>query len=210
MFQLSAVDYASCKISGHWRPAGLGGDITQWLHASRSGDKSALDKVFAATYAELRSLAHRQLWGDRGQATLHTTVVVHEAYMKLVGGRPIDYHDRRHFFAVASRAMRQIVVDAVRRRKSLKRGGHVRSASTADDDAFIEALDEDVVALDEALSQLEAVDEQGARIVEWRFFAGLSEEEIGRLLGMTDRSVRRHWREARAFLYRALSTERRR
>lgn len=181
-------------------------DITQWLQASRAGDAAALDRVFATTYAELRRLAHRQLWGDRGQDTLHTTLVVHEAYLKLIGGRAIDYRDRGHFFAVASRAMRQIVVDALRRRRSQKRGGDVRTSSREDAAAPAALPQEDLLALDEALRALETVDEQGARIVEWRFFGGLSEEDVGQILGMTSRSVRRHWRSARAILYRLLRT----
>jgi len=179
-------------------------DITALLQASRLGDRAALDQVFEGLYAELRRIAHRQLRRGRPGETLSTTAVVHEAYLKLTQGRSLEIHDRGHFMALAARAMRQVIVDVARRRQTDKRG-RAEPAEVLDENAIaVDALADELVAIERSLSKLESLDPRLARIVEWRFFGGMSEEEIGEVLGVTARTVRREWREARAFLYRDL------
>jgi RNA polymerase sigma factor (TIGR02999 family) len=179
------------------------GDITGVLAASRAGDKGALSQAFAGAYDELRRLAHRQLRRLRPGQTLTTTSVVHEAFVKLVQGR-VNAADRAHFFALAARAMRQILVDYARQRGSLKRGGDRRPVTLEEDAIPVEALAEEMLGIDRALTELEALDERLARVVEWRFFGGMTEEEVAEALGVTARTVRRDWQKARAFLYREL------
>ncbi len=180
-------------------------DITALLQASRLGDRGALDRIFEALYAELRRVAHRQLRRGRPGETLGTTAVVHEAYLKLTQGRSLEIQDRGHFMSLAARAMRQVIVDVARRRQADKRG-RAEPAEVLDENAIAaDALADELVAIERSLSKLESLDPRLARIVEWRFFGGMSEEEIGEVLGVTARTVRRDWREARAFLYRDLA-----
>lgn len=172
--------------------------ITAILSAARGGERAALDQAFSAIYEEIRRVASAQL-ARAGRVTLSTTAVVHEAYLKLAGGAPIAYEDRRHFFAVAARAMRQVLLNRARARATRKRDGGRRIAL---DDAGL-AVDEragELIALDAALERLAALDERLARTVELRFFAGLTEEEAGEVLGVSSRTVRRDWLAARAFL----------
>jgi RNA polymerase sigma factor (TIGR02999 family) len=158
-------------------------------------------ELFAAVYGELKRLAHGQLArGPRG--TLSTTALVHEAYLKLRGS---TVRDREHFFALAARAMRQVLVDYARERGAAKRGGELARVSLDGEALAIETLIDEVLAVDVALGRLEALDERLARLVEWRYFAGMTEPEIAAVLGVTDRTVRRDWQKARAFLYRELS-----
>jgi RNA polymerase sigma factor (TIGR02999 family) len=179
------------------------GDFATLLTASRRGDSAAFSSAFEAAYGELRRLARRQLRRRRPGQTLTTTSLVHEAFVKLVQGR-VDTTDRAHFFALAARAMRQILVDYARQRRSLKRGGD-RAGVDLDADAIaVEVVADEMVEIDRALDRLESLDERLARIVEWRFFAGMTEEEVADALGVTARTVRRDWQKARAFLYREL------
>ncbi len=178
-------------------------DITGLLAALRDGDRSALDRLFPLVYRELHERAHRQLARHRPGDTLSTTALVHEAYLKLTGSAHQSYHDRVHFFAVASRAMRQILVDYARRMTAAKRGGG--HAISLDADAVADpGRAEELVALDEALERLEALDERLARTVELRFFGGLSVEEAADVLSVSPRTLKRDWRKARAFLYQAI------
>ena len=178
-------------------------DITGLLTALREGDRGALDQLFPLVYRELHERAHRQLARHRPGDTLSTTALVHEAYLKLTDSANQTYNDRVHFFAVASRAMRQILVDYARRAMAAKRsGGHPVSL---DPDAIGDpGRPEALLALDEALTQLEKLDERLARIVELRFFGGLSVEETSDALGISPRTVKRDWRKARAFLYQTI------
>lgn len=162
-----------------------------------------LSEAFAASYDELRRIARRQLRRLRPGQTLTTTSLVHEAYVKLVKG-PVQAHDRTHFFALAARAMRQILVDYARRRASAKRGGGLRPATLEADAIPVDAIADEMLGIDRALTRLESVDERLACVVEWRFFGGMTEEEIAEALGVTVRTVRRDWQKARAFLYREL------
>lgn len=176
------------------------GDITGLLAALREGDRAALDRLFPLVYRELHDRAHGQLARHRPGDTLSTTALVHEAYLKLTDSAHQTYQDRVHFFAVASRAMRQILVDYARRRMAVKRGG--APPVTLDPEVVGDpGRPEELVALDEALVRLEALDERLARTVEMRFFGGLSVEETAAALGVSPRTVKRDWRKARAVLY---------
>jgi RNA polymerase sigma factor (TIGR02999 family) len=181
--------------------------ITELLRAVEGGDRAARDRLFAVVYAELRGLARGQLRRIPARDTLSTTALVNETYLKLAGDRPWTARDRSHFFALAARAMRQILVDHARRRARQKRGGGVAAVSL--DEALVPSPDraEELLALDAALERLEAMDAELAQIVEWRFFAGLSVEEVAELLEISDRTVKRHWRAARAFLFQELQSQ---
>lgn len=182
------------------------GEITALLTALRDGDRGALDRLFPLVYRELHDRAHRQLARHRPGETLSTTALVHEAYLKLTDSAHQSYQDRVHFFAVASRAMRQILVDYARRTTAAKRGGG--HPVSLDPDAIANpGRAEELLALDEALTQLEKLDGRLARIVELRFFGGLSVEETSDVLEISPRTVKRDWRKARAFLYQAIQGE---
>lgn len=181
-------------------------EITSLLAAMRAGDATAMDRLFPLVYREFHERAHRQLAHRRPGDTLSTTALVHETYLKLVGSSNQSYNDRIHFFAVASRAMRQILVDYARRASAHKRGsGQVvtlESEAIGNTDRA-----EELVALDEGLEQLERLDPRLVRIVELRFFGGLSVEEAADTLGISPRTVKRDWQKARAFLYHAIRSE---
>lgn len=180
------------------------GDITLLLDAARDGNRESLDRVLATLYQELHSMARRQLAGQHGH-TLDATALVHEAYLKLIGKREAKFDDRAHFFAYAASAMRSVVVDYARQRMAQKRGGDLHRVTDLPED--LEGglrLDEDMLGLDIALNKLAAVDERLARVVELRYFAGLSELEIAALLKRSERSIRRDWQKARLFLLASL------
>jgi len=182
-------------------------EITQWLDAARGGDRGALDRVLGTLYNELHSMARRQLAGQYGQ-TLDATALVHEAYLKLIGRRDVQFDDRAHFFAYAASAMRSVVVDYARQRLAQKRGGDLHRVTELPDD--VEGglrLDEDMLGLDTALTKLAAVDPKLAQVVELRYFAGLSEQEIAELMKRSERSIRRDWQKARMFLLASLGDE---
>src|SRR5262249_13674311 len=176
------------------------------LTASRQGDSDAFSAAFEAAYHELRRLARGQLRRLRPGQTLTTTALVHEAFVKLVR-RPVETRDRAHFFSLAARAMRQILVDYARRRGSLRRGGDRRPTTFDGESIPVETVVEEMLGIDRALTRLYALDERLARVVEWRFFGGMSEEEVAEALGVTARTVRRDWEKARAFLYRELQDD---
>lgn len=182
-------------------------DTTALLAAARDGDRTAYDEVFARVYDELRRVASRHAARLGAGDSLATTALVHEAYLKLAGEGSARSNDRAHFFALAARAMRQILVDHVRHQGRQKRGGAVSHVAL---DA-VEVLGdpdgppvEDLIALDRALERLEAVDVELGRLVEWRFFAGLSLQEIAELTETSPRTLKRDWRVARSFLLREL------
>lgn len=181
-------------------------EITTLLAAMRDGDSSAMDRLFPLVYREFHERAHRQLAQRRPGDTLSTTALVHETYLKLVGSSSRSYHDRVHFFAVASRAMRQILVDYARRSTAHKRGGG-RVVTLEPEAIGNPDRAEELVALDEALERLEALDPRLVRIVELRFFGGLSVDEAADALGISPRTVKRDWQKARAFLYDAVRAE---
>jgi RNA polymerase sigma factor (TIGR02999 family) len=180
------------------------GEITQILGKARRGDRQALDEVFSLVYDEIRRIAHDQLRRVDGGHTLSTTAVVHEAYLKLVRSPGIPWEDRAHFYAVAATAMRQILLNHARDRVAKKRGGGVKPFPLDEVDAPIDTRAEELVELGGALEKLTALDARMARVVDLRFFGGLSVEETARVLGVADRTVKRDWQTARAFLYREL------
>jgi RNA polymerase sigma factor (TIGR02999 family) len=181
------------------------GEITQLLAAARRGEPAVVDRLLPLVYRELHAVAHRQLRHQRPGQTLNTTALVHEAYLKLVDQTRADYQDRGHFLAVAAVAMRHILVDYARRRAAKKRGGDEQQVTLDDARLGIDARAFEILALDQALTSLAHVDERLSKLVELRFFGGLSVEETAVTLGVSERTVKRDWRKARAFLYRALS-----
>ena len=181
------------------------GTITQLLLAVRAGDGLAMERLYPLIYDQLHQLAHFALRREPTGHTFATTDLVHEAYLKLVDQTRVEWHDRRHFFAVASRAMRRILVDYARRHATAKRGGGRRPLTLDESLMTVDDRADTLLALDESLGRLEAVDGRLARVVECRFFGGLTEEETAEVLGVTARTVRRDWTKARDWLYRELS-----
>ena len=179
-------------------------DLSRILAALRGGSSEAADRLFACVYEELRNLAQGILAAHRRGQTLQPTVLVHEAYLKLRGESSLDWQDRVHFFALASRVMRQVLVDHARRRSADRRGGgHERV--TLDPSALASAgPDVDVLDLQDALEDLISRDDRQGRIVEMRYFAGLAVPEIAETLGVSVTTVERRWRAARAFLFASL------
>ena len=180
------------------------GDITSQLLAWRAGEPSAIDRLFPLVYDELRRMAHRQMSLERTGHTLDTTGLVHEAYLKLVDQTRAKWQDRSHFFAVASNAMRRILVDYARSYRTGKRGAAPTRVSLTDDMLVAEERADTLMAVDEALLELAQIDERLCRVVECRFFAGLTEDETAEVLGITSRTVRRDWTKAKGWLHRKL------
>lgn len=185
-------------------PDGAEGEVTRLLALWSSGDASALERLAPLVYEELRTLAGRLLRGERAGHTLQPTALVNEAFLRLAGGRTVDWKGRTHFFAVAARAMRRILVDHARTRLAGKRGGGATRISLTETPLSVPAPDVDVLALDEALERLAGLDPGQARVVELRFFAGLSVEETAEAIGASPATVKREWSSARAWLFREL------
>lgn len=180
------------------------GDITGLIQAWRAGDDRASERLFALVYDELRRIARQYMGRESAGHTLDTTALVHEAYLRLADQSRIEWTDRSHFFAIASQAMRRILVDHARRYRSAKRGAAPVRVSLTDGMLVAEQRADTVLALDQALTQLAAVDLRLSRLVECRFFGGLSEAETARVLGVTVRTVRRDWSKAKGWLHRVL------
>jgi RNA polymerase sigma factor (TIGR02999 family) len=180
-------------------------DVTRLLDAAAAGEPRAAAELLPLVYAELRKLAAARLAGEKPGQTLQPTALVHEAYVRLVGGeQPQDWNGRGHFFAAAAEAMRRILVDHARQRKSAKRGGDRERLDLDAIDVAIADWPEDLVALDEALDRLAAVDPKAARLVHLRFFAGLPIPEVAAVLGVSPRTADRLWAYARAWLHQAV------
>jgi RNA polymerase sigma factor (TIGR02999 family) len=180
------------------------GEVTAALASWREGDPEAAQRLFALVYPELHRLAEGAMRRERGAHTLQPTAVVHEAYLRMNDHDRIDWQDRSHFFGVAARAMRHLLVDHARRRESLKRGGGATRVELAEGAAAAGPRAVDVLDLDRALARLEAADARQARVVELRFFGGLSVEETADAMAMSPVWVKRTFRSARAFLAREL------
>ena len=176
------------------------GEVTHLLGRVADGDHEALDRVYPHVYEELRRIASGHLRRERPGHTLHPTALVHEAYIKL-SGRGLDASSRAHFLAIAARAMRQVLVDHARRRGARKRGGEWVATTLTDSADPIALNPTELLALDAAL---DALDERQRQVVEYRFFGGLEETEIAEVLGVSERTVRRDWVKARAWLYREI------
>jgi RNA polymerase sigma factor (TIGR02999 family) len=179
-------------------------DVTRMLEAWRDGDNRAADALFGVVYDDLRRLARRQLGRLNPGQSLNATALVHETYMRFAERSAPDALNRVHFLALAARAMRYLVIDHIRRRQTRKRDGGARvPLETGLPDAS-ETSPVDLIAMDQALSRLEALDARQARIVDMRFFAGLELSEIATALGVSERTVKREWQKARAFLHAVL------
>jgi len=188
-------------------PAVGSGDLTRWLADWRQGDAVAGERMIQAVYPELNRMAAGYLAGERAGHTLEPNALVNELWLRLVGGSGVSYADRGHFFAVAARTMRRILVDHARARVADKRGGHQHQVSLSAVDGWNPvAHDEDLICLHDALDKLERADPRAARVVELRFFGGLDGAEIADVLGVSAITVKRDWRVARAWLASRLSS----
>jgi RNA polymerase sigma factor (TIGR02999 family) len=176
-------------------------EITQILDAIERGDTQAAGRLLPLVYEELRRLAARKLAHEKPGQTLSATALVHEAYLRLVGGEARGWEGRGHFFATAAEAMRRILVESARRKKRRKHGGDLRRVPLDDIAAPAGGPSDDLLALDEALARLAEEDPVKARLVELRFFAGLSVEDAARCLGISRATADRYWAYARAWLY---------
>jgi len=176
------------------------GEVTALLAGWREGDRDAADRLFTLVYEELRRVAHRALADQRNEATLRTTALVHETYLRLVGSFRPAHDDRRRFFAAAAKAMRRILIDRARERLALKRGAGERPLELREADHPSDADASEALAVDEALAALEQHQPRLAELVELRFFAGFSVEECAELLGVSERTVKRDWQRARGLL----------
>jgi RNA polymerase sigma factor (TIGR02999 family) len=181
------------------------GDVTQILHAIDSGDPKAADELLPLVYDELRKLAAFKMAGESPGQTLQATALVHEAYLRLVNESHGHWKNRSQFLAVASETMRRILVDRARRRQSLKRGGHYQRTEVDWVELPVAADDELILKVHEALDALAQEDPAKAEVVKLKFFVGLATEEIASLMHLNEKTVRRHWSFAKAWLFRAIS-----
>ena len=179
-------------------------NVTQLLVAWRRGDEAARDELIPLVHDTLRRIARRQLRGERAGHTLETNALINEAYLKLVE-QSVSWESRAHFFGIASRLMRELLVDHARRRQRQKRGGGQEQISLTSSAGIVEEQTVDLLALDEALKTLSDLDPQSSRIVELRFFGGLTIEETAQVIGISTPTVERGWRTARAWLQTELS-----
>lgn len=182
-------------------------NITQLLIRWRNGDQAALDELAPQVYNELRRLAKHYLRAERPEHTLQASDLVHEAYLRLVDEQEIDWQNRAHFFGIASVRMRHILVEHARSRQAAKRGGGEYLLSLGKADQLVENRDVNLLALDDALQQLEAMDPQKSRIVELRYFGGLTIEETAEAMKISPATVKRDWSMARAWLRSEISNE---
>lgn len=181
-------------------------EVTQLLLDWGRGDQSALDKLMPLVYGELRKMARQYLNKERPGHTLQTTDLIHETYLKLVDQRRVKWQNKAHFFGVSAQLMRRILVDSARRRKRAKRGGGVLALSL-DERVLVSKPPLDIVAFDEALNRLAEIDGRKARVVELRFFGGLSVDETAEFLKVSSITIMRESKMAKAWLHRALSDE---
>ena len=182
-------------------------DITQLLGEVSEGNKNAVDALMPLVYSGLQQIAQRHLRGERANHTLNTTALVHEAYMKLVDQSRVTWQNRAHFYDISSQALSRILINYAESRNAQKRGGGQPIATFNEEAYQKEARADDLLALDEALTRLEKLNERQSRIVEFRFFGGLTQEEIAEALGVSVATVRLDWRMARAWLSRELSQQ---
>jgi RNA polymerase sigma factor (TIGR02999 family) len=188
-------------------------DLTELLTEWREGDRTALDRLTPLVYDEIRRIAHRYVQRERDGHTLQTTALVNEAYLRLAGNQQINWQNRAHFFAVTARVMRHILIDYARRRNYVKHGGEAQRVSFSEALASEESVPMskpravELLALDEALNELAKFDPRKSRVVELRYFGGLSLEETAEVLEVSLMTVRRDWRAAKAWLFRRMKDE---
>lgn len=186
---------------------GSADQVTELLLEWRQGDDAALEKLTPLVYDEIRRIAHRFMQRERSGHTLQTTALVNEAYVRLLGKQQIDWDSRAHFFAVTAQVMRHVLVDHARRRRYLKRGGEAQRVPIEDVALMSDKRAGELIALDEALDRLAEMDQRKARVIELRYFGGLSLEETAAILDVSVMTVRRDWRAAKAWLYNAVRGE---
>ncbi|QQS35949.1 MAG: sigma-70 family RNA polymerase sigma factor [Ignavibacteriales bacterium] len=178
--------------------------ITKLLNDYSNGNKLVLAEILPLVYNELRRISSKYLREEHRNHTLQTTELVHEAYLKLIGDENISWESRAHFFGIAAQSMRQILVDHARKRNSKKRGDGEQKISLDDSPTLLVESDEQIIALDDALKKLEAIDSRSGKIVEMRFFSGLSIEETAKALNISTSTAKRDWNFAKAWLYREI------
>jgi RNA polymerase sigma factor (TIGR02999 family) len=181
--------------------------MTRLLVEASAGDRQALDRLIPVVYGELRRLAHGYLQNERAGHTLQTTALVHEAYLRLVDQKHLQWQNRTHFFAIAARIMREILTEHARSRGRAKRGGGAVKFSLDEAPVLSDRRAAELVALDDALRSLETIAPRKSRVVELRFFGGLTNEEVAEVLEISPRTVRREWNLAQAWLYREMNRE---
>lgn len=186
-------------------PTSPANEVTELLLRWSAGDPSSLDRLIPLVHEELRRLARRQMQRERPSHTLQATALVNEAYLRLIDASQVQWNDRAHFFAIAARLMRQILVDFARSRQNLKRGGGARQITLTDALEVARDGETDLVALDDALQALAAIDSRRSQVVELRFFSGLSIEETAEVLQVSHETVKRDWRLAKVWLLRELN-----
>jgi len=191
------------NTTGESRPSA--GAVTRALAKVHAGDQAAFDELFPLVYAELRRIAAREMRREKPGRTLQTTALVNEAYLRLLKGASLSFESRAHFLGIAARAMREILIERARARSARKRGGEAVRLTLDDALVLTPAPSIDVLALDEALQRLARLDERHARVVELRYFGGLSVEETAAALNLSPATVKRAWTLARAWLYRELT-----
>jgi RNA polymerase sigma factor (TIGR02999 family) len=179
-------------------------DVTGLLHEWKQGDKHALDKLMPLVYDEMRRIAHRYMQKEHDGHTLQTTALINEAYVRLVGQQKIEWQNRSHFFAVTAQVMRHLLIDHARRQNFAKRGGGAERVALDDATMMSSERAVELIALDEALGELAQMDPRKSRVVELRYFGGLSLEETAEVLDISLMTVRRDWRAAKAWLFRRI------
>ncbi len=182
-------------------------EVTELLIEWQRGDATALDKLTPLVYDEIRRIAHRYLKRERNGHTLQTTELVNEAYMRLLGTQRIDWQNRAHFFGVTAQVMRRILIDHARRRRYAKHGGEARQVSLENAAVMSRQRATELILLDEALTELARIDPRKSRVVELRYFGGLSLDETAEVLQISLMTVRREWRSAKAWLYKEVNRD---
>jgi RNA polymerase sigma factor (TIGR02999 family) len=180
------------------------GHITRLLNDVKNGDKSAFDSLYPHVYAELKNIARRHLASEKKGHTLQKTALVHELYIKLVGNTEVDWENRAHFFALASRCMQQILVDYARKKTAKKRGGNHYSLTLDEERLNIEENAEEIIELNHLLEKLSRIDDRKSKVVVMRFFGGMSIPEISEVLDVNPRTIDRDWAKAKLWLYNQL------
>ena len=175
-------------------------DITRLLDRWRLGDVEAMNQLMDLVYGDLHRIAAREMRREHGEHTLQTTAVLHEAYLRLFGSQPVEWKDRAHFYAVAARQLRRVLLDHARRAHSEKRGGGIVKLTLWESDAAVVGWDERLLSLDEALARLEDLDARAAKVVELRFFGGLAEADAAEVLGISVATLKRDWNFAKTWL----------
>ena len=178
--------------------------ITLLLNAARDGDGAATESLFQAVYAELKVLARSQRRSWRGNDTMNTTALIHEAFVRLAGGSSVDFANRTHFYATASKAMRQILINYAKKQRALKRGGDLLFVTFDETILATQTSAEELLELDRVLTELEAENERRAKVVEYRVFGGMTVEEVADVLNISPASVKRDWKVGTATLYRIM------